>query len=82
MICHFGRLFQSGFGSRTQSCITPGFARLEPHDLGGGNVQLVAPSRFVADYIRTHYISRLTAAALAEDRGFVAFEISETLKPR
>lgn len=58
------------------------FAQLEPHDLGGGHVQLVAPSRFVADYIRTHYISRLTAAALAEDRGFVAFEISETLKPR
>lgn len=38
------------------------FAQLEPHDLGGGHVQLVAPSRFVADYIRTHYISRLTAA--------------------
>lgn len=57
-------------------------AQLDPHDLGGRLAQLVSPLRLVADYIMAHYISRLSAAALAEDRGFVAFEIRETLKPR
>ncbi|MDC0739702.1 DnaA N-terminal domain-containing protein [Cognatishimia sp. SS12] len=53
------------------------FAQLEPHDLGAGHLQLIAPSRFVADYIKTHYLTRLTAAALAEDRSIVALEVVE-----
>lgn len=53
------------------------FARLEAVALDEGVLKLLAPTRFVADYIKTHYMTRLTTAALAEDRSVAAIELSE-----
>lgn len=38
------------------------FAPLTPVDLESGILTLMAPSRFIADYVRTHYLPRLLAA--------------------
>lgn len=54
------------------------FARIEAIALDQGTLCLLAPSRFVADYIKTHYMTRLFTAALAEDREVVAIEISSS----
>ena len=42
------------------------FAQLNAVDCDGEVLSLVAPSRFVSDYVRTHFLSRLMTAALAE----------------
>jgi len=52
------------------------FARLEAVAFDEGVLELLAPSRFVADYIKTHYMTRLMTAALGEDRSVVAIELS------
>lgn len=45
------------------------FAGLVPADCDEGLLTLVAPSRFVADYVRTHYMTRLLAAVVTADPG-------------
>jgi hypothetical protein len=47
---------------------TAWFAQLEMIDLSTGTLTLMAPSRFIADYVATHYRSRLLAALAVEDR--------------
>ena len=42
------------------------FARLVFVDLGQGVLTLLAPTKFLADYVGTHYLSHVLAAALAE----------------
>ena len=42
-------------------------ASLQPVDLESGILTLMAPTRFQADYIRTHYRTRILAAFMAED---------------
>ena len=44
------------------------FAQLVYVDVAQGVLTLLAPTKFLADYVATHYQSRLLAAALAEDR--------------
>ena len=44
------------------------FAQLVFVDVVQGVLTLLAPSKFLADYVGTHYQGRLLAAALAEDR--------------
>ena len=44
------------------------FAQLVFVDLGRGVLTLLAPTKFLADYVGTHYLPRVLAAALAEDR--------------
>ena len=44
------------------------FAQLVFVDVANGVLTLLAPSKFLADYVGTHYQSRVLAAALAEDR--------------
>lgn len=44
------------------------FAQLQMVDLAAGTLTLMAPSRFIADYVATHYRSRLLAALAVEDR--------------
>jgi hypothetical protein len=44
------------------------FAQLVFVDLGQGVLTLLAPTKFLADYVGTHYLPRVLAAALAEDR--------------
>lgn len=52
------------------------FARLTATSCEDGVLYLMAPSRFVSDYIRTHYVSRILAAAISEDQDILAIEIS------
>jgi len=51
------------------------FARLEAVALEGGALVLLAPSRFVAEYIKTHYMTRLRTAVLVEDHSVVVIEV-------
>ncbi|CUJ16886.1 DnaA N-terminal domain-containing protein [Cognatishimia activa] len=51
------------------------FAQLDVFDCQGDVLRLVAPSRFVSDYVRTHFLSRLMTAALAEGHKFEKIEI-------
>ena len=44
------------------------FAQLVFVDLAQGVLALLAPSKFLADYVGTHYQGHVLAAALAEDR--------------
>ncbi len=44
------------------------FAPLQSVGLESGILTLVAPSIFVADYVKTHFQSRILAALLADDR--------------
>ncbi len=44
------------------------FAALVPVDAAAGQLTLLAPSRFVAEYLRAHYQTRLHAALAAVDR--------------
>lgn len=44
------------------------FAPLQPLEVEGGTLTLIAPSRFMSDYVATHYRARLLAALVAEDR--------------
>jgi hypothetical protein len=44
------------------------FAPLQPADFESGTLTLVAPSRFIASYVRTHFLTRLLAALTAENR--------------
>lgn len=55
---------------RTQdnSLYTAWFAQLQIVEESSGTVTLMAPSRFISDYVATHYRSRLLAALVAEDR--------------
>jgi len=45
------------------------FAPLVPVDVESGILTLRAPSRFIADYVTTHYLARLLAAASAGGQG-------------
>ena len=45
-----------------------GFAQLTPTEVEGGTLTLLAPSRFICDYVATHYRSRILAALATEDR--------------
>ena len=45
------------------------FAALEPQGVDSGVLTLAAPSRFVADYVTTHYSARLLAAVRAGAAG-------------
>ncbi|MEX0281715.1 MAG: DnaA N-terminal domain-containing protein [Arenibacterium sp.] len=45
------------------------FAGLQALDVTSGVLTLAAPSRFVADYVRTHFLSRLLVAVVAVNRG-------------
>lgn len=45
------------------------FAPLQSLDVEGGVLSLAAPSRFVADYVRTHYKTRLLAILAAINPG-------------
>ncbi len=47
---------------------TAWFAPLVPVDVEAGTQILLAPSRFISDYVTTHYRGRLLAALAAEDR--------------
>lgn len=47
---------------------TAWFANLHPLNAAGGVLMLMAPSRFVADYVATHHKSRILAALAIEDR--------------
>ncbi|WP_235851871.1 DnaA N-terminal domain-containing protein [Litorivita pollutaquae] len=42
--------------------------QLEPLEIEGDVLSLAAPSRFVADYIKTHHHTRVLAALVAENR--------------
>jgi hypothetical protein len=44
------------------------FAGLQPLELSSGILTLLAPSRFVADYVRTHFHTRLLVAAIGANR--------------
>lgn len=44
------------------------FAPLKPLEAESGIFTLLAPSRFHASYVRTHFVTRLLAALTAEDR--------------
>ena len=44
------------------------FAGLSPLYQEGGVLTLAAPSRFVADYVRSHFLGRILAAVLSDDR--------------
>ncbi|EAQ02341.1 hypothetical protein OB2597_19701 [Pseudooceanicola batsensis HTCC2597] len=43
------------------------FANLVPAECEAGVLTLVAPSRFVADYVRTHFMPRLLVSVIAAD---------------
>lgn len=43
-------------------------AALQPLGIEVGVLTLLAPGKFIADYVRTHYASRLLALAVAENR--------------
>ena len=45
------------------------FAGLQVLEVSGGVMTLAAPSRFVADYVRMHFLTRLLVAVVAENRG-------------
>lgn len=45
------------------------FATLYPVELEAGVLTLLAPSRFMADYVTTHFSRKLLTAVAAEDRG-------------
>ena len=51
------------------------FAGLVPAGTEDGVLTLMAPSRFVADYVRTHYFTRLLAATVAAAPGLRDVEI-------
>ncbi|MDO6728373.1 DnaA N-terminal domain-containing protein [Cognatishimia sp. 1_MG-2023] len=51
------------------------FARLEAVEVEAGVLRLLAPSRFAGEYIKTHYLSRLTAAVFAVSQDITALEI-------
>lgn len=52
------------------------FACLTATEVGqGGRLCLTAPSRFHADYVRTHFLARLLAALAAEAPGIVDVEL-------
>lgn len=51
------------------------FSGLVPNGEDGGLLTLSAPSRFVADYVRSHFMSRILAAVVAEDRSVRDVEI-------
>lgn len=44
------------------------FAGLRPLEAEGGHLTFSAPSHFVADYVRTHFLTRMLAAVTAECR--------------
>lgn len=44
------------------------FAGLRPLEIDGGVLSLSAPSQFVADYVRTHFKTRLLAVMVARNR--------------
>jgi hypothetical protein len=51
------------------------FAGLVPVDGEDGVLTLVAPSRFVADYLRTHHLTRLITAVVIADPAFRDVEV-------
>ncbi|WP_375175141.1 DnaA N-terminal domain-containing protein [Pseudooceanicola sp.] len=51
------------------------FAGLVPMEGENGLLTLVAPSRFVADYIRTHHMTRLTTAVILADPAYRGVEV-------
>lgn len=53
------------------------FARLEAVGVEEGTLLLLAPSRFVANYIKTHYLSRILTAVLAEDSCVTSVHIDQ-----
>ena len=77
-------LSQGGLWSRAQrrlaqqdaSVYNAWFACLTARDAGqGGCLRLTAPSRFHADYVRTHFHARVLAAVVAENPGIVDIEV-------
>lgn len=51
------------------------FAGLAPVETDEPILTLMAPSRFVADYVRTHYYTRLLAAVVSADPGLRDVEV-------
>ncbi|MEX0338711.1 MAG: DnaA N-terminal domain-containing protein [Arenibacterium sp.] len=56
------------------------FAGLQVLEATAGVLTLAAPSRFVADYVRTHFLTRLLVAVVAENRAVrdVQIVVAET----
>lgn len=51
------------------------FARLVYVDVTQGVLTLMAPNRFLADYVGTHFLGLVTAAAMAEDRSISGLKL-------
>jgi len=51
------------------------FASLRPLDVESGILTLSAPSRFIADYVKTHYHGRILAALVACDQSIREVQI-------
>lgn len=58
-----------GLRKQDPSVFNVWFAVLEVSDLEAGVLTLTAPSRFHADYVRTHFTARLLAAVVAVNKG-------------
>jgi hypothetical protein len=54
------------------------FSRLDAVALEEDKLVLLSPSRFVADYIKTHYMTRLKTAVLSEDHSVIVIEVEAT----
>ena len=53
------------------------FALLTQASLGEGHLELLAPSRFVASYVRTHLMGRLLAAVTVIDVSISKVNVTE-----
>ena len=54
--------------AQDQALYSAWFAPLQVLEVENGILTLLAPSRFIASYVRTHYLTRLLAAITAENR--------------